>query len=93
MNYRVGSHTKFNIEYHFVWPSYRDPVLAGEIAQRARELTRQVGDRLELHILGGVVSKDHVHLLVSARRPRRRPRACDGSKGEVPRSCLLSFRT
>ena len=67
MNYRVGSHTKFNIEYHFVWATkYRDPVLEGEIAQRVRELTRQACDRLELHILGGVVSKDHVHLLVSA---------------------------
>ena len=35
MNYRVGSHTKFKIEYHFVWATkYRYPLLNGEIAQR-----------------------------------------------------------
>ena len=43
MNYRVGSHTKFKIEYHFVWATkYRYPLLNGEIAQRVRELTRQL---------------------------------------------------
>ena len=67
MNYRVGSHTKFKIEYHVVWATqYRYPLLNGEIAQRVRELTRQICVRLERHILRGVISKDHVHLLVSA---------------------------
>ena len=67
MNYRVGSHTKFKIEYHCVWATkYRYPLLNGEIAHRVRELTRQICERLELHILRGVISKDHVHLLVSA---------------------------
>ena len=60
MNYRVGSHTQFKIEYHVVWATqYRYPLLNGEIAQRVRELTRQIGERLELHILRGVISKDH----------------------------------
>ena len=54
MNYRVGSHTKFKIEYHFVWATkYRYPLLNGEIAQRVRELTRQICERLERHILPG----------------------------------------
>ena len=67
MKYRVGSHTKFKIEYHFVWVTkYRYHVLNGDVAQRIRELVRQTCERLEIHILRGVVSKDHVHILVSA---------------------------
>jgi putative transposase len=62
-----GSHTKFNIEYHFVWATkYRYQMLRGDIDLRVRELVRQTCERFETHILRGVVSKDHVHILVSA---------------------------
>ena len=67
MDYREGSHTKYKIEYHFVWATkYRYGLLQGELAQRVRELIRQICEQQEIHILRGVVSKDHVHLLVSA---------------------------
>ncbi len=67
MEYRTGSHTKYKVEYHFVWVTkYRYQVLTGDVALRLRELTRQVCERFEIRILRGVVSKDHVHLLVSA---------------------------
>ena len=67
MEYRTGSHTKFKIEYHFVWVTkYRFHVLQGDIALRVRELVRQVCAKHEIEILRGVVSKDHVHILVSA---------------------------
>lgn len=67
MKYRNGSHTKYNIEYHFVWVTkYRYQVLVGDVGLRVRELVRQTCEHLELEILKGVVSKDHVHLLVSA---------------------------
>ncbi len=33
---------------------------------RVRELVRQTYERFEIHILRGVVGKDHVHILVSA---------------------------
>ena len=33
MEYRYGSHTVFNIEYHFVWVTkYRYQMLKGDIA-------------------------------------------------------------
>ncbi|MBT9100432.1 IS200/IS605 family transposase [Methylovulum psychrotolerans] len=68
MEYRYGSHTVFKIEYHFVWVTkYRYPVLKGDVALRARELVKQVCEAFEIRILKGVVSKDHVHILVSAR--------------------------
>lgn len=67
MKYRNGSHTKYKIEYHFVWVTkYRYQVLTGDVGLRVRELIRQTCEHLEIEILRGVVSKDHIHLLVSA---------------------------
>ena len=67
MDYRYGSHTVYNIEYHFVWVTkYRYKVLTGDVALRVRELVRQTCEIFEIKILQGVVSKDHVHILVSA---------------------------
>ena len=67
MEYRYGSHTVFQIEYHFVWVTkYRYKVLTGEIAERVRELVRETCQAFEIRIVKGVVSKDHVHILVSS---------------------------
>ena len=67
MESRYGSHTVFNIEYHFVWVTkYRYHMLQGGVGLRVRELVRQTCDAFEIRILSGVVSKDHVHILVSA---------------------------
>ena len=66
-DYRTGAHTKFKIEYHFVWVTkYRYELLRGEVANRLVELVRQTCHMMEIEILRGVVSKDHVHILVSA---------------------------
>jgi putative transposase len=67
MDYRSGSHTVYNIEYHFVWVTqYRYQVLTGDVALRVRELVRQTCAICEIKSLPGVVSKEHVHILVSA---------------------------
>ena len=64
--YRRGSHTKFAIEIHLVWcTKYRKGVLKGDIAYRFRELARESCSKLKVEIIKGVVSKDHVHMLVS----------------------------
>jgi putative transposase len=66
-NYRKSSHCTYDIKYHLVWiTKYRKPVLSKEIAERARELIRGVCKQNEVEILAGHVSKDHIHLLVSA---------------------------
>ena len=41
-------------------------VLTGDVGERVRELVRQTCEAFEIRILKGVVSKDHVHILVSA---------------------------
>jgi putative transposase len=63
---RRGSHTVYNIQYHFVWVTkYRYPVLRGEVSERVRELIRQSCMSREIRILKGHVAKDHIHLLLS----------------------------
>jgi putative transposase len=64
--YRKTAHATYDIKVHVVWiTKYRKPVLAGKIAERARELIRGVCKNNETEILAGHISKDHVHLLVS----------------------------
>jgi hypothetical protein len=42
MDYRYGSHTVDNIEYHFVWiTKYRYKVLTGDVALRVREMVQE----------------------------------------------------
>ena len=41
-NYRNGSHTVYDIKYHFVWiTKYRYEVLKGDVAFRLRDLLKQ----------------------------------------------------
>jgi putative transposase len=64
--YRKASHTTFTINIHLVWTTkYRKAALIGDIANRARELIREVCKKNKVGILAGHVSKDHIHLLVS----------------------------
>ena len=66
MDYRYGSHTVYQIEYHFVWVTkYRYKILRGDVGERVRELIRQMCEAFEIRIVQGVVSQDHVHILVS----------------------------
>jgi putative transposase len=67
MDYRYGIHTAFNIKYHFVWVTkYRYHMLEGVVGERVRDLIRQTCEAFEIQIISGVVSKDHVHIFVSA---------------------------
>ncbi|HEX2906250.1 MAG TPA: IS200/IS605 family transposase [Phototrophicaceae bacterium] len=64
--YRKGAHTLYDIQSHLVWVTkYRYQVLRGEVAERTREILRQVCMSRDLAILQGHVSADHIHRLVS----------------------------
>ena len=45
---------------------YLYKMLTGDVAERVRGMVRQVCEMFEIRIVSGVVSKDHVHILVSA---------------------------
>ena len=66
MQYQKGKHCVFYHRYHIVWSTkYRYKVLRGSIALRVRDIIRQVCAENEVEIIKGVLSKDHVHMLVS----------------------------
>jgi len=66
MSYRKTAHSVYDLKYHIVWiTKYRKPILRGEIGKRVRDLVRQTCASLDVYIVKGHVSKDHVHLLVS----------------------------
>lgn len=66
-DYRGGAHTVYDIKYHLVWVTkYRYKVLRGDLARRARDLIRELCMAKEITIIKGHVSRDHVHLFVSA---------------------------
>jgi putative transposase len=60
-----SSHTVSRLTAHLVWiTKYRYDVLKGDIQLRCRELIIQICDAEDVRILKGVVSKDHVHMLI-----------------------------
>ena len=64
--YRRGAHTVYDIQYHLVWVTkYRYAVLRGEVAERTRDVLRQVCLSRDIQIVTGHVSVDHVHMLVA----------------------------
>ncbi len=64
--YTKGSHTLYHHRYHLVWiTKYRYRVLRGELQRRVRAVIAQVAEESGVKILNGVVSSDHIHLLVS----------------------------
>jgi len=65
--YRTGAHAVYDIKYHLIWiTKYRYRVLRGRVAERARDLIRQICQSRDIVIVRGAVSPDHIHLLVSA---------------------------
>ena len=65
-NYRKTSHSVYDIKYHLVWiTKYRKPLLSGSIGTRLRDLIREICKTMDVEIIKGHVSKDHVHMLVS----------------------------
>ena len=66
MGDRVSSHSLHNLQVHLVWiTKYRYQVLIGDIQLRCRDIIRQSCNSLDIQILKGVVSKDHIHLHLS----------------------------
>lgn len=64
--YRKTSHSVYDLQYHLVWiTKYRKPVFIGDVADRMHEMIREICKSLDIEIIKGRVSKDHIHLFVS----------------------------
>ena len=63
MYYRKGSHSIYNLRYHVIFcTKYRYRVLTGQIAERVREIIREVCAANYIDIISGSVSPDHMHM-------------------------------
>ena len=92
-NYRKGSHTVYDINYHIVWiTKYRKKVLEGAVAERVRELIRQIFKANDVEILKGHISKDHVHLFVSVPPHLSVSQLVQYLKGKSSNKLQLEFR-
>jgi REP element-mobilizing transposase RayT len=70
METRQGSLSVYSLQVQLGGiTKYRYQVLQGEIQQRCREIIRQCCNSLDIQIIKGVVSKDHIHLHISYSPP------------------------
>ena len=66
VEYRRSAHAVFDLKYHVVWiTKYRYKVLRWRVAERARDLIRQICEAQRVVIVRGAVSPDHIHMLLS----------------------------
>jgi putative transposase len=92
-NYRKTSHSVYDIKYHLVWiTKYRKPMLSGVIAMRLRELTREICLAMDIEIIKGHISKDHVHLFVSVPPYHSVSNVLKRIKGKTSRRLLSESR-
>jgi len=91
-NYRTNCHSKYDLKVHLVWiPKYRKRVLLGKVAERTRDLLRQVCMEHEVDIISGKVSSDHVHIFVSYRPQTSISKLVQYLKGASSRILLQEF--
>jgi putative transposase len=65
--YRHSAHAVYDLKYHLIWcTKYRYKILRGRVAERARDLIRQICQARDVVIVRGAVSPDHVHMLLAA---------------------------
>ncbi len=92
-NYRTGSHSRFDIKYHFVWVTkYRKPVLYGDVGHRLRELVIEICKTNEIEILSGHVAKDHVHVFLSCPPQLSPSKIMQYIKGKTSRKLMMEFQ-
>jgi len=93
-NYRKSSHTVYDLKYHLVWVTkYRKPVLRGEIAERVRDLIREICKANDTEILKGHISKDHVHIFVSVPPHISVSDLAKSIKGKTSRKMLMEYKS
>jgi putative transposase len=92
-NYRKSSHTVYDIKYHIVWiTKYRKPVLRADIAVRLRNLIREICKSNDVEIIKGHVSRDHVHIFVSAPPHISVSQLVKLLKGKTSRKLMMEYK-
>ena len=90
---RRASHVQYDLQYHLVWTTkYRYKVLNGKIAERTRELIRQSCKSMDITIIKGAISKDHVHVLISCPPSISISKIVQQIKGKSSRVLLQEYK-
>ena len=88
-HYRKTSHSLYDIKFHKVWiTKYRKRVMVGTVAERTRELLREICKSEDVEILKGHISKDHVHMFVSVPPHLSVSKLVQRMKGKTSRKLL-----
>lgn len=92
MAYSTGSHTRFYHRYHVVWATkYRHKVLEGAMRERIREIIRQACAEMGVHIVKGVLARDHVHMFISVPPQIALSKVMQRIKGRSSRRVQMEF--
>ena len=90
--YCKSTHTVYDLKYHFVWvEKYRKPVLCVEIAERVRDLIREICKANDVEIIKGNVSRNNVHIFVSMPPHISVSRMVQRLKGKTSRKLLMEY--
>lgn len=77
-----------------VWiTKYRKPILRADIAQRVRELVREICKANDVDIIKGHVSKDHVHIFVSVPPHISISQMVQSLKGKTSRKLMMEYKS
>ena len=90
--YRRATHTIYNMQVHLVWIfKYRYKILSGKIGERVRQLVRRICNENKAEIISGVVSGDHVHILISIDSSISISKLMQYIKGKSSRKLQMEF--
>ena len=90
--YQVNAGSVFSLKYHLVWcPKYRRPVLAGQVADRLKELLKEKAGDMKAIIHTLEVMPDHVHLFVESDPTQAPARIAAQFKGYTSRVLRIEF--
>ena len=93
-NYRKSSHIVYDIKYHIVWiTKYRKPILRADVAQRMRELIREICRANDVEIIKGHISHDHVHIFVSVPPHISVSQLVKSIKGKTSRKMMMEYKS
>ncbi len=92
MEYRHSAHAVYDIKYHVIWVTkYRYKVMRGRVAERARELIRQICSARDVVIVRGAISPEHVHMLLSVPPQLAPAKLVQYIKGKSSRMLQMEF--
>ena len=90
---RKSTHVQYDLQYHLVWTTkYRYKVLNGKIAERTRELIRQCCKSMDITIIKGAISKDHIHILISCPPSISLSKIVQQIKGKTSKMLLQEYK-